>query len=185
MVNRRCSICRLDPDKLAEFNQRVAMGLPASALADYLGTQGISVTPQNIYNHFKHSKKPAKPVSSEVLIPTKVAKLVSEDGLTSDERQVRLLDIACNMADGLYDQYQQNKSLRVSRELREWLDVSNRIIRDRQDREGLPETEVNIQITMESLEESLGLPEDDLKFDPKDATHSLRIALAPRPDDEE
>lgn len=159
--NRRCLICKLDPDRLTEFNQRVAMGLPASALADYLGTLGISVTPQNIYNHFKHSRKAVKPVSSEVLIPKKFTKLVSEDGLSSDQRQERLLQIACDMADNLYEKFQESSSLRVSRELREWSDVANRIIRDRQEREGLPEPNVSVQITLGSLEDSLGLPEAD------------------------
>ncbi len=160
MATRKCLICRLDHDRLAEFNQRVAMGLPASALADYLGTQGVSVTPQNVYNHFKHSKVP-KAVNAEVLIPTKVDRLVSESGLSSDQRQERLLQIACDTVDSLYQQYQQGNSLRVSRELREWADVANRIIRDRQDREGLPEPNVSVQIVLGSLEEQLGLPEAD------------------------
>ncbi|MBD2595726.1 hypothetical protein H6G74_15520 [Nostoc spongiaeforme FACHB-130] len=161
MASRKCPICKLDPGQLEEFNKRVGMGLPASALADYLGTLGVSATPQMVYNHFKHSRKPAKPVSSEVYIPKKIAKRVSEDGLSSDQRQQRLLEISCDMADSLYEKYQETGSLRISRELREWSDVANRIIRDRQEREGLPEPNVQVQITLESLEESLGLPEAD------------------------
>ncbi|MBD2250991.1 hypothetical protein [Nostoc parmelioides] len=158
MANRKCLICKLDHDRLIEFNQRVTMGLPASALADYLGTVGVSVTPQNVYNHFKHSKV-AKPVPSDVLIPTKVNRLVSEEGLTSDQRQERLLQIACDMADTLYETFQQSSSLRVSRELRDWVDVANKITKDRQDREGIPEPNLSIQINVECLEPPLEISE--------------------------
>ena len=83
-----CPICALNAEARQSFEAKVSMGLPATALVDYLLTLGVHVTPQQIYSHKKHSK-PQKPQASyqDAPVAPRLITNVSADGLTTDDRQ--------------------------------------------------------------------------------------------------
>ncbi|MFS0515428.1 hypothetical protein ACEYW6_12005 [Nostoc sp. UIC 10607] len=157
-----CPICSLNAEARQSFEDKVRLGLPATALVDYLITQGIHVTPQQIYSHKKHSKPLQRTVPQSNPVAPRLTTNVSADGLTTDDRQERLLAIALEAVDSLAAQFRDSNNLRVARMLKEMGELARALVRDRMDRETLPETNISVSINLGSLEAQLGLPERDM-----------------------
>ncbi len=157
-----CPICSLNAEARQSFAAKVSLGLPATALVDYLITQGIHVTPQQIYSHKKHSKPLQRTVPQSNPVAPGLTTNVSADGLTTDDRQERLLAIALEAVDSLAAQFRESNNLRVARMLKEMGELARALVRDRMDREALPETNISVSINLGSLEAQLGLPERDM-----------------------
>ncbi|MFN6527266.1 hypothetical protein [Nostoc sp. ChiSLP03a] len=157
-----CPICALNAEARQSFAAKVSLGLPATALVDYLITLGVSVTPQQIYSHKKHSKpqKPHVSYQGHQVAPRLITN-VSADGLTTDDRQERLLAIALEAVDSLAAQFNADNNLRVARMLKEMGEWASQLVKDRMARETIPDPNISIQIQLASLEEKLGLPESN------------------------
>ncbi|MDZ8066102.1 MAG: hypothetical protein RMY64_10765 [Nostoc sp. DedQUE08] len=157
-----CPICALNAEARQSFAAKVSMGLPATALVDYLITLGVYVTPQQIYSHKKHSK-PQKPQATyqDTSVAPRLTTNVSADGLTTDDRQERLLAIALEAVDSLAAQFNADNNLRVARMLKEMGEWASQLVKDRMARETIPDPNISIQIQLASLEEKLGLPESN------------------------
>ncbi|WP_414567700.1 hypothetical protein [Nostoc sp. CCY 9925] len=155
-----CPICALNAEARQSFEDKVRLGLPATALVDYLITLGVHVTPQQIYSHKKHSKpiKPPATYQSHPVAP-RLTTNVSADGLTTDDRQERLLAIALEAVDSLAAQFNADNNLRVARMLKEMGEWASQLVKDRMARETIPETNVTVSINLGSLEQELGIPE--------------------------
>ncbi|MBC1236294.1 hypothetical protein [Nostoc sp. 2RC] len=155
-----CAICALNAEARQNFEDKVRLGLPATALVDYLITLGVHVTPQQIYSHKKHSK-PIKPLATYQSHPTapRLTTNVSADGLTTDDRQERLLAIALEAVDSLAAQFNADNNLRVARMLKEMGEWASQLVKDRMARETIPEPNISVSINLGSLEEQLGLVE--------------------------
>lgn len=157
-----CAICALNAEARQVFESKLAMGLPATALADYLITLGVYVTPQQIYTHKKHSKVKANPIIHKGTETTpRLTTNVSADGLTTDDRQERLLAIALEAVDSLAAQFNADNNLRVARMLKEMGEWASQLVKDRMAREIIPEPNISVSINLGSLEEKLGLLEPD------------------------
>ncbi|MBC1224158.1 hypothetical protein GNF10_12175 [Nostoc sp. UCD121] len=158
-----CPICALNTEARQSFESKVSLGLPATALVDYLITLGVHVTPQQIYSHKKHSKPLQRTtISQSRPVDPRLTTNVSADGLTIDDRQERLLSIALEAVDSLAAQFNADNNLRVARMLKEMGELARALVRDRMDREALPEPNISVSINLGSLEEQLGLPERDM-----------------------
>ncbi|MCC5642738.1 hypothetical protein LC607_07230 [Nostoc sp. CHAB 5824] len=155
-----CLICALNVEARQSFAAKVSLGLPATALVDYLITLGVYVTPQQIYSHKKHSK-PQKPQATYQNAPVapRLITNVSADGLTTDARQERLLAIALEAVDSLAAQFNADNNLRVARMLKEMGEWASQLVKDRMAREAIPDPVVSVSINIGSLEAQLGLPE--------------------------
>ncbi|MDZ8089789.1 MAG: hypothetical protein RMY16_30175 [Nostoc sp. DedQUE12b] len=155
-----CPICALNAEARQSFAAKVSMGLPATALVDYLITLGVYVTPQQIYSHKKHSK-PQKPQATyqDTSVAPRLITNVSADGLTTDDRQERLLAIALEAVDSLAAQFNADNNLRVARMLKEMGEWASQLVKDRMAREVIPDPVVSVSINIGSLEAQLGLPE--------------------------
>lgn len=155
-----CPICALNTEARQSFESKVSLGLPATALVDYLITLGVHVTPQQIYSHKKHSK-PQKPQATYQTTPVapRLTTNVSADGLTTDDRQERLLAIALEAVDSLAAQFNADNNLRVARMLKEMGEWASQLVKDRMAREVIPDPVVSVNINLQSLEAQLGLPE--------------------------
>ena len=155
-----CPICSLNADARQSFEDKVSMGLPATALVDYLITLGVSVTPQQIYSHKKHSKPLQRTTTSHSHpVAPRLTTNVSADGLTTDDRQERLLAIALEAVDSLAAQFNADNNLRVARMLKEMGEWASQLVKDRMAREVIPDPVVSVSINLKSLEVELGLPE--------------------------
>ncbi len=157
MPKTLCPICGLDASTRESYESKVALGLPATAIAEYLSTLGVQVTPQQVYNHKKHSKPQG--TNKSLPVPPKVVSRVSEQGLTIDDRQEKLLEIALEIVDDLLVQFRDTQNLRVAKSLKEIGEWASQLVKDRMARETIPEPNLAISIQINSLEESLGLPE--------------------------
>ncbi|MCC5670106.1 hypothetical protein LC653_41525 [Nostoc sp. CHAB 5784] len=155
-----CPICALNAEARQSFEAKVNMGLPATALVDYLITLGVHVTPQQIYSHKKHSK-PQKPPATyqDASIVPRLTTNVSADGLTTDDRQERLLAIALEAVDSLAAQFNADNNLRVARMLKEMGEWASQLVKDRMAREVIPDPTVDVSIILQSLEAQMGIPE--------------------------
>lgn len=159
---KRCPICDLGEEDRQAFESRLSMGLPATNLAEFLGKKGISITPRQVDNHKRHSKPKVKEPKHTTLTPAKIIKCASEDGLTTDQIQERLLKLALEATDSLYEQLRDTGDTRVARVFKEVGEWASQLVKDRMDREEIPEPQVSVSINLMSLEEQLGLPEADL-----------------------
>ncbi|MCC5658639.1 hypothetical protein LC608_16925 [Nostoc sp. XA010] len=157
-----CPLCSLNTDARQSFEDKVRLGLPATALVDYLITLGISVTPQQIYSHKKHSKPLQRTVPQSNPVAPRLTTNVSADGLTTDDKQERLLAIALEAVDSLAAQFNADNNLRVARMLKEMGEWASQLVKDRMARETLPEPNISVSINLGSLEAQLGLPERDM-----------------------
>ncbi|MBN3872295.1 hypothetical protein [Nostoc sp. JL33] len=155
-----CPICALNTEARQSFAAKVSLGLPATSLVDYLITLGVHCTPQQIYSHKKHSK-PQKPqtIYRDTPVAPRLTTNVSADGLTTDDRQERLLAIALQAVDSLSAQFNADNNLRVARMLKEMGEWASQLVKDRMARETLPEPNISVSINLGSLEEQLGIPE--------------------------
>ncbi|BAZ50178.1 hypothetical protein NIES4103_27920 [Nostoc sp. NIES-4103] len=156
---RKCPICRLDPETRQEFDSRLAMGIPASSLAEYLKSQGCHVSIQQVYSHKKHSKPKRYSDALELSEHTELVRYTSEGSINNDQRQERLLQATLESVDSLLGQFKQTNNLRVARMLKEMGELARQLLNDRLDREKLPEPNISVIVNMESLEEHLGLEE--------------------------
>jgi hypothetical protein len=154
-----CPICSLNTDARQSFEDKVRLGLPATGLVDYLTTLGVHCTPQQIYSHKKHSKPLQRTVPQSNPVAPRLTTNVSADGLTTDDRQERLLAIALGAVDSLAAQFNADNNLRVARMLKEMGEWASQLVKDRMARETIPEPNISVSINLGSLEEQLGLPE--------------------------
>ncbi|RCJ38111.1 hypothetical protein A6769_10180 [Nostoc punctiforme NIES-2108] len=155
-----CPICALNAEARQSFAAKVSLGLPATALVDYLITLGTHVTPQQIYSHKKHSL-PQNPQATYRTTPVapRLTTNASADGLTTDARQERLLAIALEAVDSLAAQFNADNNLRVARMLKEMGEWASQLVKDRMAREVIPDPVVSVSINLKSLEAELGIPE--------------------------
>lgn len=155
-----CPICALNTEARQSFEAKVSLGLPATSLVDYLITLGVSVTPQQCYSHKKHSKPLQRTtISQSHPVAPRLTTNVSADGLTTDDRQERLLVIALEAVDSLAAQFNADNNLGVARMLKEMGEWASQLVKDRMAREVIPDPVVSVSINLQSLEAQLGLPE--------------------------
>ncbi|MFN6498607.1 MAG: hypothetical protein RMX65_016610 [Nostoc sp. DedQUE01] len=148
-----CAICALNAEARQIFESKLAMGLPATALADYLITLGVHVTPQQIYAHKKHSKvRGSQIIQRDTSVVPRLTTNVSADGLTTDDRQERLLAIALEAVDSLAAQFNADNNLRVARMLKEMGEWASQLVKDRMAREVQTPQELSYCIQVQSLE---------------------------------
>lgn len=166
---KNCLICDLDPDSLLEFNSQMMMGYTSTQLGEFLRSKKVYVTPRQVDNHKRHAKLPPLEVavkpSVETLDPIeltqKIMRFASEEGLSTDEVQQRLLKASLEATDILLEQFKTFGNIKLARPLKDFIEVSGSLVKDIQEREGQPEPQVTVSINLESLEASLGLPEYD------------------------
>ncbi|WP_138500643.1 hypothetical protein [Nostoc sp. PA-18-2419] len=150
-----CPICNLNAEAREAFDEKLALGLPATALADFMITLGSPCTPQQIYSHRKHSKPTKNQTISLVNQFSPLISNVSTEGLSNDIRQEKLLNVALQAVDALAEQFNANNNLRTARMLKEMIDLADGLVRGRMSRETIPDPILNVTVAIGSLEDRL------------------------------
>jgi hypothetical protein len=157
-IPKPCAVCALDSDDRYQVETMIDLGLSTTAISEKIRFLGGNVTPRQIESHKKHRVSTIIP-EARMTVETPSSRRISEEGLTTDQMQQRLLNATLEAVDIIFNRFKITTDLRTARVFNELTATANNLINARMEREGLPETTMSVQITLGSLEEQLGLPE--------------------------
>ena len=160
-TNKPCPVCSLESHQAYEVNLQLDMGIPTTAIAEHLRGLGASVTPRQIDNHKRHRKLSIAPVAAiEPLenseITNSYPRFVSENGLSNDQIQIRLLQTQLEAVDIISEQFKATANIKIARVLNELTATANGLIKDRIGREHV-DPQISVVIKLGNLEDSLNL----------------------------